>query len=88
LKVELIDRFGKLPDATNYLLQTASLRKRAQKLGIRRIESNEQGGFIEFDINHQVDPAYLIELLQNQPHTYRLDGASKLKFIQDLSNRR
>jgi len=88
LKVELIDRFGKLPDATNYLLQTASLRKRAQKLGIKRIESNEQGGFIEFDINHQVDPAYLIELLQNQRHIYRLDDASKLKFIQDLSNRR
>lgn len=43
LKVELIDRFGKLPDAARYLLHTAELRQQAQKLGIKRIEGNERG---------------------------------------------
>ncbi|WP_145583520.1 transcription-repair coupling factor [Yersinia thracica] len=87
LKVELIDRFGKLPDAARYLLHTAELRQQAQKLGIKRIEGNERGGFIEFGDKNKVDPVYLIGLLQRQPQIYRLEGPAKLKFIQDLTDR-
>ncbi|HDL7749186.1 TPA: transcription-repair coupling factor [Yersinia enterocolitica] len=87
LKVELIDRFGKLPDAARYLLHTAELRQQAQKLGIKRIEGNERGGFIEFGEKNKVDPVYLIGLLQRQPQIFRLEGPTKLKFMQDLSDR-
>lgn len=87
LKIELIDRFGLLPDAGRYLLAAASLRLQAQALGIRRIEAQEKGGFIEFSEKNHVDPAYLIGLLQNNPKQYRLDGPSKLKFICDLTDR-
>ncbi|WP_032483788.1 transcription-repair coupling factor, partial [Yersinia pestis] len=87
LKVELIDRFGKLPDPARYLLHTAELRQQAQKLGIKRIEGNERGGFIEFGENNKVDPVYLIGLLQRQPQIYRLEGPTKLKLVQDLSDR-
>ncbi|BET62197.1 transcription-repair coupling factor [Yersinia pseudotuberculosis] len=87
LKVELIDRFGKLPAPARYLLHTAELRQQAQKLGIKRIEGNERGGFIEFGENNKVDPVYLIGLLQRQPQIYRLEGPTKLKFMQDLSDR-
>ncbi len=87
LKVELIDRFGQLPDAARNLLQCAALRLHAQKLGIKRIESNERGGFIEFGDNNRVDPGYLIGLLQGNPQVYRLDGPSKLKFTLDLADR-
>ncbi|WP_162473655.1 transcription-repair coupling factor [Serratia microhaemolytica] len=86
IKVELVDRFGPLPDATRNLLHCAQIRQQAQQLGIKRIEANERGGFIEFSSNNRVDPAYLISLLQ-QPQNYRLDGSSKLKFTQDLSQR-
>ncbi|MDY4325070.1 transcription-repair coupling factor [Pectobacterium brasiliense] len=87
LKVELIDRFGILPDASRYLLQIAALRQQAQALGIRRIEGNEKGGFIEFSEQNRVDPSHLIGLLQRDPGTYRLDGPSRLKFMKDLSDR-
>lgn len=87
LKVELIDRFGLLPDPTRYLLAIAGLRQRAQSLGIRRIESSDKGGFIEFSETNRVDPAYLIGLLQREPGTYRLDGPTRLKFICDLADR-
>ncbi len=87
LKVELIDRFGQLPDAARNLLQCAALRLHAQRLGIKRIESNERGGFIEFGDNNRVDPGYLIGLLQGNPQVYRLDGPSKLKFTLDLADR-
>ncbi|KFF65078.1 transcription-repair coupling factor [Pectobacterium brasiliense] len=87
LKVELIDRFGLLPDASRYLLQIAALRQQAQALGIRRIEGNEKGGFIEFSEQNHVDPSHLIGLLQRDPGTYRLDGPTRLKFMKDLSDR-
>lgn len=87
LKIELIDRFGALPDPARYLLQTAALRQQAQKLGIKRIEGNELGGFIEFGEKNQVDPLYLVSLLQQQPQTYRLEGPTKLKFTQELTER-
>ncbi|MEH0876245.1 transcription-repair coupling factor [Pectobacterium cacticida] len=87
LKVELIDRFGLLPDASRHLLQIAALRQQAQALGIRRIEGNEKGGFIEFSEQNRVDPSHLIGLLQRDPGTYRLDGPTRLKFIKDLSDR-
>ncbi|KML68075.1 transcription-repair coupling factor [Pectobacterium peruviense] len=87
LKVELIDRFGLLPDASRHLLQIAALRQQAQALGIRRIEGNEKGGFIEFGEQNRVDPSHLIGLLQRDPSTYRLDGPTRLKFMKDLSDR-
>ncbi|MEL4886291.1 transcription-repair coupling factor [Pectobacterium betavasculorum] len=87
LKVELIDRFGLLPDASRHLLQIAALRQQAQALGIRRIEGNEKGGFIEFSEQNRVDPSHLIGLLQRDPGTYRLDGPTRLKFMKDLSDR-
>jgi len=88
LKVELIDRFGLLPDAARNLLDIAALRLTAQKLGVRRIEGNEKGGFIEFAEKNKVDPGWLIGLLQKEPQHWRLDGPTRLKFIRDLSERK
>ena len=88
LKVELIDRFGLLPDAARNLLQSAKLRLDAMALGIRRIEGNDKGGFIEFSEKNHVDPMFLIGLLQKKPQIFRLDGPTKLKFIVDLSERK
>lgn len=87
VKVELIDRFGMLPDPAHYLLAIAHLRQRAQRLGIRRIEGSDKGGFIEFSESNRIDPTYLINLLIHEPSTYRLDGPTRLKFICNLADR-
>lgn len=70
IKVELIDRFGLLPDPARNLLDIARLRQQAQKLGIRKLESNEKGGTIEFNEKNNVNPMWLIGLLQKQPQHY------------------
>ncbi|MGM1296835.1 TRCF domain-containing protein, partial [Enterobacter hormaechei] len=88
IKVELIDRFGILPDAARNLLDIARLRQQAQKLGIRKLEGNEKGGVIEFAEKNHVDPMWLIGLLQKQPQHFRLDGPTRLKFTQDLTERK
>lgn len=86
LKIELIDRFGSLPDAGKQLLQSTAIRIHAQALGIKRIEAHEKGGFIEFSEQNRVNATFLIELLQNSSDIYRLDGPNKLKFVKPLSN--
>ena len=64
LKVELIDRFGLLPDATKNLLQITELRLLVEPLNVVRIDAGTQGGFIEFSAKAQVNPDKFIQLIQ------------------------
>jgi transcription-repair coupling factor (superfamily II helicase) len=80
IQVELIDRFGLLPQATKNLVQIAKLRFKAQEIGISRIEVGPAGGSIEFSNNTKVDPLFIITLIQQQPKIYKMEGANKLKF--------
>jgi transcription-repair coupling factor (superfamily II helicase) len=87
IKVELIDRFGLLPDPARNLLDIAALRQQARKLGIRKLEANEKGGVMEFNEKNHVDPGWLIGLLQKEPQHYRLDGPTRLRFMRELEER-
>ncbi|ABV37440.1 transcription-repair coupling factor [Shewanella sediminis HAW-EB3] len=81
LRVELIDRFGLLPDATKNLMELTLYKHQATALGIKKLEMHAKGGSLEFNDDHKVDPGFIIGLLQSQPQNYRMDGPSKLKFI-------
>ena len=49
LQVEMIDRFGLLPDAVKNLFRITKLKQQASKLGIKRIDLGDSGGSISFD---------------------------------------
>ncbi|WP_417347746.1 transcription-repair coupling factor [Ferrimonas sp.] len=83
-RVELVDRFGKLPDATENLLTLTRLKLRAMASGIRRIDAHAKGGSIEFGPDTSVTPEILIGLLQSQPGLLRMDGPNKLRFQGEL----
>ncbi|MGP1958105.1 MAG: transcription-repair coupling factor [Arsenophonus sp.] len=84
LKMELIDRFGKLPDTGIQLLQSTAIRIQAEELNIKRIEAHEKGGFIKFNKQNRININFIITLLKNSPDIYRLDGPYKLKFVKPL----
>ena len=84
LKVELIDRFGLLPEATKNLLQIAEMRLMVKPLKVLKIDAGAQGGFIEFSPSAQVDPEKFIKLIQQNPIVYRFDGPLKFKFVKAL----
>ncbi|WP_017347090.1 transcription-repair coupling factor [Pantoea sp. A4] len=88
LKVEMIDRFGLLPDAARNLLDVAALRLQARELGVRKIEASEKGGFFDFAPQNQVDPVWLIGLLQKDHKQWKLDGPTRLRFTRDLPDRK
>ncbi|WP_241645211.1 transcription-repair coupling factor [Rosenbergiella metrosideri] len=87
IKVEMIDRFGLLPDPTRNLLMQTEIRLHAESLGIAKIEAGEKGGYIEFAEHNNVDPGWLIGLLQQDPKQWKLEGPVKLRFTRDLTER-
>ncbi len=83
LQVEMIDRFGLLPDPAKNLFAIAELKLEANALGIRKLELGENGGRVQFDKQPNVDPMSVIRLIQGQPRHYKMDGPDKLR-ITDL----
>jgi len=79
LQVEMIDRFGLLPDATKHLFATAELKLDATRLGIRKLDLGGSGGRMQFVEKPAVDPMAVIRLIQGQPKHYRMDGPDKLR---------
>ncbi|GAM76454.1 transcription-repair coupling factor [Vibrio ishigakensis] len=88
LKVELIDRFGPLPDATKNLLEVSKIKLSAASIKVDKVEAHEKGGFIEFYPDADINPMYLVKLLQAEPQKYAMDGPTKIKFMQSLVDRR
>jgi transcription-repair coupling factor (superfamily II helicase) len=86
LQVELIDRFGLLPDAARNLLRIASIKQIAAALGIDKIDAADSGGYLVFAQQSHIDPVALVQLVQNDNRTYKLQGSHRLQFRQDLSN--
>ncbi|MGM3387225.1 transcription-repair coupling factor [Stutzerimonas stutzeri] len=80
LQVEMIDRFGLLPEPTKHLVRLTLLKLHADKLGITKIDAGPQGGRIEFAADTKVDPMVLIKLIQSQPKRYKFEGATVFKF--------
>ena len=84
LESEMLDRFGPLPPATQNLLQMARLRLAAAALGISRIEAGATSGLLEFAKDTRVDPLTIVDMVQQDPRRFRLDGGVRLRFSQAL----
>jgi transcription-repair coupling factor (superfamily II helicase) len=83
LQVEMIDRFGLLPEAVKNVFRVTALKLVAEPMGVAKIEVGKQDGRILFGQEPAIDTGKLVELLQNQPGTYRFDGGNSLRFGGD-----
>ena len=84
IAVELIDRFGLLPEPTKHLLAVHQLRQIADPLGISKIDVTVGGGRIQFSNKTKIDPVRLIALIQSHPKVYRLQNTETLTFTATL----
>lgn len=83
IQVEMIDRFGLLPDQLKTLFAISELKLKANTLGIIKIEANEKGGKLEFSEKPNVKPETIIQLIQTQSHRFRLEGPIRMRFTLD-----
>ncbi len=79
LQVEMIDRFGLLPDPAKHLFAIAELKLTATAMGIRKLDLGENGGRIVFEAQPSIDPVAVIQMIQKQPRIYSMEGPDKLR---------
>ena len=83
LEVEMINRFGLLPEPTKSLFGVTWLKLLAAGLGVEKLQAQAAGGSIRFGRDARVDPEALLELVAGDPKTYSLDGPWRLRFKWD-----
>jgi transcription-repair coupling factor (superfamily II helicase) len=86
IQVEMIDRFGLLPDYAKNLIQITELKLKSTPLGIRKIDIGLQGGYFLFEDEPNIDPMKLVQLIQKQPQKYKLEGQHKLRLMWATGN--
>jgi transcription-repair coupling factor (superfamily II helicase) len=84
LQVEMIDRFGLLPDAVRNLFRITELKLVAEPMGIAKIEVGSEDGRLLFGPEPDIDTGRLVALIQEQPQVYRFDGGNRLRFSGDF----
>ncbi|MFJ7566524.1 transcription-repair coupling factor [Herminiimonas sp. NPDC097707] len=83
LQEELIDRFGKLPDAAQALVETHRLRVAAVPVGIIKIDAHAESATLQFEPNPPIDAMRIIELIQKNRHI-KLSGQDKLRITANM----
>lgn len=80
LQIELIDRFGLLPQQVKHLFLITELKLKAEHIGIQKISAGTQQGKLEFREQPAIDPGALIHLIQVHAKRYQMDGPQCLRF--------
>ena len=86
LQVEMIDRFGLLPEPAKNLIRQSELRIHAEALGIVKVDAGKEWARLDFGSSTPVDPLVLVKKVQSSPDQYRLEGANSFRFrLKDAS---
>jgi transcription-repair coupling factor (superfamily II helicase) len=86
IQIEMIDRFGLLPDEAKALIRITELRQMASDLGIREVRMGEHGGRIRFAEKPNIDPMALIQLIQTGSGDYGMEGPQVLLLTSELAD--
>jgi len=86
LQVEMIDRFGLLPDATRNLFAIAALKLKAEAAGITRIDVGPRGGRFEFADDAEANVEALLALVHDEPGRFRMKGPTRLQILDAIDD--
>lgn len=82
LQVEMIDRFGLLPDATRNLFAVARLKLKADRVGVTRVDVGPRGGRFEFSEEADANVEALLDLVHGEPQRFRMQGPTRLQLLE------
>ncbi|MFC3193288.1 transcription-repair coupling factor [Marinicella sediminis] len=86
IKVELIDRFGPLPEPANHLFYVLKFKQKAKQLGIQSLVMNEDFADVKFKAQNDAFFARLIQLIQKHPETFKPLPANGLRYQGDFQS--
>ncbi|MDG6778101.1 transcription-repair coupling factor [Thiomicrorhabdus sp. zzn3] len=84
LEVEMIDRFGLLPDQVKNLFAVTQVKLLIEPIGITKLDASEAMIRVQFNNQPNIDPLKLIQLIQAYPKNYQLKGQTELKFFDTM----
>jgi len=85
IRVELIDRFGLLPEAAKNFFEVTSLKLLTEEIGVEKITAVDALVRIIFNLDANINPAELIKLIQSNPEMYQLKGTHTLMIMQQTT---
>ncbi len=86
IQVELIDRFGLLPQSMKNLFELTKMKLQASLIGISKIRGNNESLTIEFNDDNQIKPELIIHLIQLHAKRFKLNGPNKLIILSELTS--
>ena len=78
LKIEMIDRFGLLPDQTNNLFESTLLKIQSKEIGILKINIYDEKLEITLNEKNLIDTSKIINLIQTKPQQFQLKNQNTL----------
>jgi transcription-repair coupling factor (superfamily II helicase) len=85
LQIEMIDRFGLLPEPTKNLFASTTLRFICEKIGINKIIIFDDKAEITLGVSHTIEPIKIINLIQKEAKTYQLKGQNTLVYKKSMA---
>ena len=86
IRVELIDRFGLLPQQAKNLFSVTMLKLITRDVGVKKIDASDKHIRIVFMQNASINPVKLIELIQTKSAMYKFNGKDTLHILKAESN--
>ena len=78
LQIEMIDRFGVLPEALKRLFVISTLKLLCQSHGMQTVEIGQEKGKLVFADTTTINPLSIVKLVQEDSDTYQFEGTSTL----------
>jgi transcription-repair coupling factor (superfamily II helicase) len=84
LKIEMIDRFGLLPDSTSNLFESSSLKNFSNDIGVLKINIYDDKAEITLNEKNNIDASKIINLIQTQPNQYQLKNQNTIVINESM----
>ncbi|MBT6771225.1 MAG: transcription-repair coupling factor [Thiotrichales bacterium] len=84
LKIEMIDRFGALPDSTSNLFESSSLKNYSNHIGVLKINIYDDKAEITLNEKNSIDTSKIINLIQTQPTQYQLKNQNTIVINESM----
>ena len=78
IQVEMIDRFGLLPEALKRLFVISELKLTCESHGLQTVEIGQERGKLVFADTTTIEPLSIVKLVQEDSNTYQFEGTSTL----------
>ena len=85
IAAELVDRFGKMPDEVENLLNVMRMKRACRVAGVEKLEAGPKGMVFQFRNNSFKNPAGLVQWLGTTKGAVRLRPDHKLSLVRDMT---